>query len=265
MTTLAVVVETTKVQAAADRLLRLDIATIGAASVRAVNAVAKRGFDESVKRMTSRVNLTEGYVRERMDIEPANDPRKPEAVIIAFRAGGRRKGMRATNLRQYAMVQQMVPVRFPNSFADKLTKGTTKGKQAYINRHSFDGRPAVGWMNNPRKPGGKLPFILRTGDQQAGIPLGQKSAGVSVEVAKGSRKTISVAFQRRMPNGEILVMKRKGPGGPGSGKGKIEALYSLSVWQLFRKTSAEIIPLVTEDLERTVGEEIENTVKELIA
>lgn len=244
MTTFNVVIETTEFEAVAKRLAELDAVAIGRASVRAVNTVAQRGFDESVKRMTSRVNLTESYVRERMTVEASNDPRKPEATIIAFRSGGRRAGIRPVNLRQYAMVQLTAPVRFGND-NPKITKG------------------AIGM--NPRKKGSALPWKKRIGDSQAGIPVGQKGAGVSVEVVKGDRKTISFAFQRKMPNGEILVMARKaGQRGPGKGKGKIESLHSLSVWQLFRSTASVVIPLITEDLEKTLGDELLETVKEIL-
>lgn len=237
MTALQVQIETTSLQTVADRLLKLDARAIDQASVRAINAVAKRGFDESVKRMTSRVNLKEDYVRDRMTVEPANDPRKPEATIIAFRTGGRRAGMRPTNLRQYGMVQISKPVRFTN--ANPLIQKGALGE-------------------NPRKPGSLLRWKKRVGDPQAGIPVGMKAAGVSVEVVRGDRKIISFAFQRKMSNGEVLVMARKaGDRGSGKGKGKIEALHSLSVWQLFRSTMPEIITIVQEDLERTVIEEID--------
>jgi hypothetical protein len=241
MTTLDISIETTQLERLADRLDRLDIRSIGETNVRAVNAVAKRGFDESVRRMTSRVNLTEQYVRDRMTVEPANDPRKPEATIIAFRAGGRKPGMRATNLRQYGVVQLTVPTRFTND-NPKIVKR------------------AMG--ANPRKPGGFLPWKKRVGDPQAGIPLGQKAAGLSVEVVRGDRKIITIAFMRRMPNGETLVMARKkGERGAGKGKGKIEALHSLSVWQLFRSTIPEVVPLILNDLEETVAEELDTTIR----
>lgn len=244
MSTFAVVVETTQVQSLAERLARLDSLSIGEASVRAVNAVATRGFDESVKRMTARVNLSETYVRDRMTLEPANDPRKPEAKIIAFRAGGRRPALRAVNLRQYSMVQTSKPVRFTND-NPRIAKGS------------------MGM--NPRKPGSLLPWKKRVGDPQAGIPLGQKAAGVSVEVVKGDRKLISFAFQRKMKNGEILVMARlRDQRGPGHGKGKIEALHSLSVWQLFRSTAPEVINLIRDDLESSVGDEVQSTIESIL-
>lgn len=244
MTRFAVVIETTQIEAIAERLAWVGSVTIGEASVRAVNAVATRGFDESVKRMTARVNLSEAYVRDRMTVEPANDARKPEATIVAFRAGGRRPGTRPVNLRQYAMVQLQQPVRFTNS----------------------DPRIANGRIGmNPRKQGSLLPWKKRTGDPQAGIPLGQKAAGVSVEVIKGDRKVISFAFQRRMKNGEILVMARKADQrGVGKGKGKIESLHSLSVWQLFRSTAPEVIPFIADDLERSAIDELDKAIESII-
>lgn len=239
MTSLAVVVETTDLEAVADRLLLITAESIGQASLRAVNSVAQRGFTESVRRMTSRVNLTESYVRERMDVEPANNPRNVEAKIIAFRAGGRRAGTRPTNLRQYAAVQVKTPVRWPNS-----TPQIAKDQ----------------WGKNPRKSGAFLKWKRRTGAPHLGIEVGQKQAGVSVEVLKGSRKTLGNAFfaagrkGREAGGNGLLVFERVGGNGPG--KGKIQALYSLSVWQLFRRTSAQVIPFVRDDLNKTIGDEV---------
>lgn len=244
MSRLSIVIDTSALEILPERLLRLSDSAIAQVGLRAVNEVAKRGFELSVRRMTDRVNLTEPYVRERMDVEPANDPRKPEARIIAFRAGGRRPATRPVNIRQYAMVQLQAPVRFTNS----------------------DPRIAKGRMGmNPRKPGSTLPWKRRVGDPQAGIPIGMKAAGVSVEVLKGQRKPISYAFQRRMPNGEILVMARKkGQRGVGKGKGKIEPITSLSVWQLFRSTIPNIYSIVADDLSKTVGDDLEQLINEVI-
>jgi hypothetical protein len=79
-------------------------------------------------------------------------------------------------------------------------------------------------------------------------------------VLKGSRKTLNNAFfvagrRGRVAGGQgMLVFQRVGGRGPG--KGKIEALYSLSVWQLFRKTSVEIIPFVRDTLSKSIESEV---------
>jgi hypothetical protein len=261
---LAVVVETLGIEAVAKRIQRIDANLLNTASQVAVNAVAQRTFDESRRRMTARVNLTDDYVRSRMDLEAANDPNKPTAVIVAFRKGGRRPATRPVNLRQYAPIVQAVPNRQQNAskgktFAIKPAREGEKARQG-----------AFPWGPNPRAPGKKLPFILRTGNPMLNIPVGQKQGQLTVEVLKGSRKAVTSkkgypAFMQRMRNGEILVMARTDKNGGKKGKGNIEALYSLSVWQLFRKTSAEVIPLVREDLEKSVGEAVSRAVDEVFA
>jgi hypothetical protein len=245
---LAVVVDTLSLQRVTDQIAKLDAKSLGDISVTAVNDVAERAFTESRKRMTERVNLTEQYVRERMDLEPANDSRKPEAVIVAFRAGGRKR-VRPVNLRQYKPLYDFLPSQ-PNP---------TNAKTFTMR----DGRLATnkGGGPNPRKPGSYLPFVMRTGNEVLNIPVGQRPGALSVEVLKGSRRKIAPkngfgAFLQRMPSGEILVMRRTDKNGGKKGKGSIEALYSLSVWQLFRNVSAEVIPLVQDDLEKTVGDAV---------
>lgn len=255
MTSLLVSIETTGLQRVADNLTRITPQSIGALALSSVNKVAQRGYDESVKRMLSRYNLTEDYIRERMLVEPANEARRPEAVIVALRSGGRRPGIRPTNLRQYGAIQL-------KTFTNWRNDGTARnsGKKifnvgaGYPARNGEGPRPTGPMYANPRKPGSKLPFIKRIGDQQAGIRVGEKAQGISVSVKRGSRKNVAPAFLRKMPNGETLVMARKRP--IGSGKGKIEALYSQSVWQMFRRISAEIIPIVRDDLERTVADDV---------
>lgn len=234
--TFKVEIDVDELVAASDKLIAFDEGHIGKEILPVLNKVAERGFDESRRRMISRVNISDDYVRQRMDLEAANDARKPEAKIIAFRAGGRRSGIRPVNLRQYSAVVQQTETNWSNSGVARNT-----GKKVF----------EVGkFYKNPRKPGGKLPFKPRVGDPQQGIPVGKKAAGVSVEVLRGQRKAIDYAFMRRMPNGEVLVMARKK--GQKSGKGKIEPLYSLSVWQLFKNAAVEVIPLVRADLQASV-------------
>lgn len=252
MPALAVVVDTLKLKEVTDRILLLDAEKIGGASLSAVNEVAQRTYDESRRRMIARVNLTDAYVRERMDVEAANDARKPEATIIAFRSGGRRKGLRPVNLRQYRPLNEVLPAR-----------QNPTGRKVFRMR---DGRLATYPVTqNPRAADKRLPFILRTGSPLLNIPLGQKPGKLTVEVLRGSRKVVGpkngfAPFMQRMRNGQMLVMRRTDKNGGKNNKGSIEALYSLSVWQLFRRTSAEVVPLVQNDLEKTVGRAVVDSV-----
>ena len=238
MTSLLVSIETTGLQRVVDNMTRITPQSIGALALSSVNKVAQRGYDESVKRMLSRYNLTEDYIRDRMLVEPANEARRPEAVIVALRSGGRRPGIRPTNLRTYAVAQIKKPVRWPNS-----TPQIAKNQ----------------WGKNPRKAGGFLKWKKRTGAPHLGIEVGQKQAGIRVEVKRGSQKELPNAFYaagRRgtVAGGQGLLVFERVPGA--SGKGKLRALYSQSVWQMFRRISAEIIPIVRDDLERTVADDV---------
>lgn len=244
MTSLAVVVDTSDLQAVADRIERIDARLLGAASLRGVNSTATYVRGESIRRILSGVNLTQGYVEDRLDVEPATSPFSPEAVIVAPRRGGKRRpGTRPVNLIQYAAVQKTTPVRFGNNLASGKT---------WTMR---DGRKAAQLLRNPRKPDAKLPFILRTGAPALSIPVGMKQDGVSVEVLKGGRKDLGNAFIQRMPNGQTLVMENIGPGGKNN-KGRIRALYSLTVWQMFRRQIPAVLPLVRERLLQDVGDEV---------
>jgi len=254
----AVVVNTLQVKEVADRVAKINSEEISRASLGAVNQVAERTFTESRRLMTQRVNLTEAYVRERMAIEAANDVKKPTATIIAFRSGGRRKGVRPVNLRQY----------FP-LYEYKSSRPNPGGRRKVFAMR--DGRLATSPLTaNPRAPDKKLPFILRTGNSILNIPVGQKPGKLSVSVLKGQRKVIKPdggfdAFMQKMPKengGQILVMRRINRNGGKKGKGQIEPLYSLSVWQLFRNAAAQVIPIAEADLVRTVGEAVSKQVDE---
>lgn len=263
----AVLIDVTQVERLASRLLTVDTESIGQAAMRSVNIVGKRGFDTSRKLMLRGVNLTESYVSERMDFEPANDPKKPTAVIVAFRPGGERKpGTKPVNLRQFVPIVAREPNNWSNSgvAADSGRAVFVRGTGATPHRKAGTGPNPQGTQmyRNPRKPGSYLPFIPRTGNPAQGIPVGQKQASISVEVVRGSRKTIKPsregfnAFMQRMPNGQVLVMRRTTKNGGKNNKGKIEALHSLSVWQLFRNTTAKVIPLIADDLQSTVADEV---------
>lgn len=252
MTTLAIAVDTTELKQVADRIGRIDARLLGSAALLGVNKAAAFTRQESVRRILSGVNLSQGYVEERLELEEATQTFSPEAVIVAPRRGGRRRpGTRPVNLIQYAAVQVTAPVRFPNSLA--------AGKVWRMK----DGRQGAQLLNNPRKPGSKLPFVLRTGAPALSIPVGMKQAGVTVEVLKGERKSLKNAFIQRMPNGQTLVMENVGPGGK-SKKGRINALYSLSVWQMFRRQIPNVAPLARERLQQEVGNEVIDAIEKVL-
>lgn len=86
------------------------------------------------------------------------------------------------------------------------------------------------------------------GNQPLGIPAGSKSAGVSVEVVTGARKTLQYGF--RMPGkkdteGNLLLFTR-------NKEGKIRSRSGPSVYQLFRIAAGTIEDRVYGDLGRAV-------------
>jgi len=248
MTQFALVIDTSELDRSAERLYRGGVSTLDKAAKAAVNDVAQRTFDDSVTRMTSRVNLTQARVRQDMDIEFAPERNKAEATIVAFRKGGRRNSMRPTTLRQYNPRQLVDTNNWSNAGISKLS-----GLRLPIESK---------FLSNPRKPGGKLPFKPRVGAPALGIPLGRKQDGIQVEVLKGSFKPITYAFMARANNAGMLIFKRTS--NDTSGKGKLVPLYGIQVWQLFRKTSAVVLPMVQKDLTKTLLDNIDDQLKDFL-
>ncbi len=252
-----------KIQAISDKLIRLNSEAIGRVAVRSLNAVINRGFDGSRKQMLKGVNLTELYVKDHMQVDVANDPFKPVAKIIAFVPGGQgRPSVKSVNLRQYNPKLTLTPTNWRNTGEARNSdlKVFKPAVNSTLSADKHGPKTAKGALMypNPRKPGSKLPFKPRIGNSVLNIPKGQKLKSISVEVVAGRRKMVKprkglAAFMQRMPNGETLVMRRKAGT---KGKGKIEALYSMSVAQLFRFAKTAIVPVIMTDLESTVTEEV---------
>lgn len=86
------------------------------------------------------------------------------------------------------------------------------------------------------------------GDPARGIASGQKAAGLSVEVTRGSRKPVAHGFTmpgKRDREGNLLVFTR-------DGAGKIKSRVGPSVYQLFRVAGAKIEGQVADDLQSAV-------------
>lgn len=234
----SVTVETFTLDEVANSLSHLDDAALGRAAVTAVNQVAQKAFADAKAKMNAGINLPDSYLDERMAFEPATDPAKPTARIVA-------RG-RMTTLTQYGAQQLTRPVKYPN---DSFKAGTM-GK-------------------NPRKPGSLLPWKLRTGNPALGIPVGMKQDGISVEVTRGARKPITSvrSFYVLGRSGNLLVMTRK-PGTSGKKRGDLRALYGPSVYQLFRaaldetfldgvadRLSKTVVELTADELKKALGNE----------
>lgn len=249
----AIRIDVTEIEAAAKALLRIDQASLQGAAQRAVNGAAQRGFDKARQIMLAGVNLTDDYVRNQMDVELSTANDKPVAQIIAFRAGGKRPATRAINLRRFNPVQLQAINNWTNS-------GVNTKSGAKLNVRSE--------LENPRKPGSRLPFKKRIGAKHLGVAVGRKQAGITVEVLRGQRKELSFAFMAPARKGTeaggqgLLVFKRDKA--DRNGKGRLRPIYSLSVWQMFRHALPQVIPLVSKDLEQSVVAEIDVEIQKVV-
>jgi hypothetical protein len=253
MATLDIRIDVTEIEALADRLVSLDTRQIGDAARRAVNKVGKASVDVVVSRLTRGINLTDEYVRERLYFEPS----RAEATTV-FRAEIVAPGPRSqnrnrvasgtvTSLRNYSPQQLMRPVRYSNDvIASKIGK--------------------LG--PNPRKDGAFLPWKARIGDQMRGIPVGQKQAGVSVEVTRGQRKKIGLRNVFLMPlrRGKSLDRSRLGvfSRDPGDPKKAVQLRLGPSVYQLLNATAPALIADIQIDLRAAVLDEVGKVVREAL-
>lgn len=197
----SVVLDTSQVEALAASLATIDDATLGRASLAAVNAVATRAQRAAREKMDAGVNLPASYIDDRLTFEPATDARRPVATVTS--------PFGSTGLGRFSAVQMNEPVRV-------------------VKR--------------------------RRGDPGRGIPAGLKQAGITVEVVRGQRKPISYAFvipSLTARDGTPVVFENIGPGGKRN-KGKLKALTSLSVHQLFRHVlDDKALAAIGDDLEAT--------------
>ncbi|UZZ64513.1 neck protein of type 1 [Curvibacter phage PCA1] len=85
------------------------------------------------------------------------------------------------------------------------------------------------------------------------IAPGMKSAGISVEVTRSSRKTIANGFFMPLRNGNgVGLFTREGPG-----KKNYKHRYGPSVYQLFRVTAENMVGEVSENLETRLLDEVD--------
>ena len=181
----------------AAKLDRLTPEQIGALTVSAINDATDSAYELARTRMLATINLTDAYVRRKMQVEHATAAR-PMASITA--SGGKSD---MTVLSHYGVMQDTQSVLHPSR---------------------------------------------SRGDAKRGIPAGQKSAGMSVEVTRGSRAMIEHGFTmpgKKDREGNLLVFTR-------DKAGKIKARTGPSVYQLFRAAAGAIGDEVTDNLEATL-------------
>lgn len=207
---------------------------LGRSSLQAVNEVTQRAYIEARAKMNRGINLTDAYLQSKMEFRAASNAVRPIASIIA--------NGDLTNLISYRPKQLSTVVRFTNATI----------------------RPFVGkFGENPRKPGTKLPWKLRTGAPALGIPVDRKQAGQTVEVTTGAPKVISYAFVIRAHGQAFVATRRKDDH---HGKGKVVARTGPSVYQLFRyalddsflvgvqtNLSKAVVDVTAADLRKALG------------
>lgn len=174
-----------------DQLATLDDVTLAEMRLDAVNIVALTVREKSIDQTVADLNLTRDYV---------------EARIARTEAKGRSASARITSEVRGTTLQ-----RFGAAQATKQVDWSNERIQAL--GHEFDEWP--GWTR-------------RTGDASRGIAVGEKAAGVSVDVNRKGVKTITSAFTMPLKNGNgIGAFRREG--------GKVKHLYGPSVYQVFRR------------------------------
>ena len=234
----SVKIETSTVEALADRLGEINAARLGETLVDTINEVADSAYELSRRTITTGINLTDAYVQRRMELKPATKARPTAEIVAPF---GKKN---LTNLSHYgAQVGETKPVNWTNErIADEVFGGTAR----------FG--PWPGWTK-------------RTGTAHMGIPEGRKAYKMTAEVARGSRKSIGKKFTlpgKRDTEGNPLVFERTGPGGK-DGKGNLQSLLGPSVYQLFRVAAENIEERVGNDLRDAVVDAAERAFRDALA
>lgn len=223
-------VDVNEIEALADRLGAIDAQGLSHVIVDTLNQVGEETFVLARRRMTAQINLSEEYVGSRMVFNKATTSgRVPSAEIIA-------KGQNTflTGLGHYGALQESREARW--SMEDGKAKGYNIG-------------PWPKWEE-------------RKGDPGRGIDSGEKQAGVSVEVTRGSRKMMGNAFTipgKKHSDGSPVVFVGKGVPGKGvmdrkrrESRQAVRALYGPSVYQLFRAAASDLSDDVTDNLEQAI-------------
>lgn len=212
---------------------------INAGAARAVNIVATETRLETVKRITSQVNLKPSYVESKLKVAQDATAERLTAIIEAPVDGvfiNRYDG------RQMSQANVWTPAMYAEKFG------------------SLDAEV------RPSNKAPKMPWTPRTGDRSfgRGIAPGAKAAGVSVSIkAGGGAKTISYAFLLPLRAGKQLgsgIGAFKRP----KGGGKVKAIKSLSVDQMSKIVWRQDADKITKALgDKVLAEVTADITKEL--
>lgn len=213
----SVKIDATALERLTGKLDNISAASLGVATRRAVNETADSIYELARPRMIADINLTDQYVKSRMEVKHATAGGRAEAVI---RANGTKPNL--TQLRNYGAQQQIKRVNHSN--ASILAAG-----------HAFGKWP--GWTK-------------RTGDAKRGIPADEKQAGVSVSVTRGSSKLLEHGFLIQLKNGNGMGVATRSAGAVGEKNYKVR--YGPSVYQLFRHVATGLLDEARDELENNV-------------
>lgn len=214
-----VTLDVSAVERLAGKLDGINGTSLGLATRRAVNVTADSIYELARPRMIAGVNLTDEYVKSRMEVRHATPSGRAEAVIMAV---GSKPNL--TQLVNYGAAQQVKRVSYTN--ASILASGKKFGKWP-------------GWTK-------------RTGDKLRGIAADDKQAGVSVSVTKGSSKLLEHGFLVSLNNGNGLGLATRSKGAKGEKNYKIR--YGPSVYQLFRHVATGLLDEAQDELEANLVE-----------
>lgn len=224
-----ITVNASKITGFAESLGKLTPEELGARMVDAINEVTTDTYELARKTMLSGINLTDDYVRRKMEVKLATG-KLPVAVISAPVKDPRKAH---TSLSEYGAMTNTAPVNWSNERIASLG-------------HKFGKWP--GWTK-------------RTGAEAIGVAVNRKATGVSVEVKRGARKNLksSAGFQLgklKDSSGNPLVFERAGK--------SIKAMYGPSVYQLFKVASGQIEEQVSDNLYQAVIDSADRAMKDIL-
>lgn len=212
----------------AKRLGEVDVEDFSDRMADVLNGQANKAFSHSLDLMLQGINLTEPYVRRKMEVREAT-PKTLEASIVA--PGGKAY---TTPLSHYFPLQLDIPVTWSNA------------------RILADGHEFADW------PG----WTRRTGDEGRGIAADRKASGQSVEVVRGRRKRMGSMFSipgKNDSEGNPIIFRRI----EGTRK-KAEALHGPSVYQLLRRVADAVAEEAEDNLAAAVIDEAESIMERLL-
>lgn len=165
----------------------------------------------------------------------------------------RQRMTRAINLTD-SYVQERMVVKHAKSANDVTASIVASGASTAMTILArYQARQIVKPVKNPARSKGDQLFARN-------IAPTYKSAGISVEVTRGSRKTIANAFYMPLRNAEkVGVFMRTG-----KGRDDYKHLYGPSVYQLFKHCSTDLAVELTDELEEKLTVEINNMVEKAL-